>query len=318
MSLLSICQAASRIIKIEVPNSIVANTGEEAAMLLQCAQFEGMALSRRPQGGWVSSIMETDFPIVAIGPVTGTIANTGAGGVAQITLVSTTGIVANTFGVSGEGLQFNTVVKSIDSPTQVTCTLPASTPGVATNLMFGQFAYAIPADFERPIDNTMWDRTRYWPMSGPLSPQQQQFFKSSIFSQATIQRRFWFQNIAGSPYFIINPLPTDNGSVMTYYYVSNAWCQSNAVPPVPQNQWLADTDTGILDEYLMTLGVTYRALDRLGMDYSSALDDYTREVNKAVAQDGGAPSLSLTPRWQPFLINSVTNIQDGFFPSSPV
>lgn len=314
MSLLSICQAVARKIKIEVPSSIIGNTGEEAALLLQCAQDEGEALARRPQGGWINSIKEFDFQTLSLGPFSGTVANTGPNGVAQITgLSSTTGILADTFGVAGTGLQYNSVVKSVDSATAVTLTLPASPAGAATDLMFGQFAFQTPADFERPIDNTMWDRTRYWPMNGPLSPQLQQFFKSSIYSNATIQRRFWFQRINGIVYFVINPLPTDNGSQLAYQYVSSAWCQSSL--GVPQNEWLADNDTGILSEYIMRLGVTWRALDRLGVDYSSALDDYTREVNKAVAQDGGGQTLRIVPSAQPFLLGP-WSVQDGFFPGN--
>jgi hypothetical protein len=317
MSLLTICQSAARIIKIEVPSSIVNNTGEEAQLLLQCAQFEGMALSRRPQGGWVNSILEKQFNTVSLGPFSGTVANTGSGGRAQITgLSSTAGITALLFGVAGNGIIYNSVVASVDGPFGVTLNLPASTTGPATDIVFGQFAYAVPSDFQRPIDNTMWDRTRYWPMAGPLSPQQQQFFKSSIFCQATIQRRFWFQKIGNATYFIVNPLPTDNNSQLAYNYVSNAWCQSSA--NAPQTQWLADTDTGILDEYLMTLGVTWRALDRLGVDYSSALDDYVREVDKAVAQDGGAATLSLVPTVGPFLLSPTTSVSEGSWPSTPV
>lgn len=316
MSLLTICQGVARAIKIEVPSSIIGNTGEEPQMLLQCANDEGEALARRPTGGWIVMQKENDFTVVATGATSATAANSGPNGVAQLTgLASTAFLNANptAFGVSGTGLPYNCFVVSVDSPTQVTLNQPASIVGPHPDYIFGQFAYTVPADFERPIDNTMWDRSRYWQMRGPLSPQQWQFYKSSIYSRATIQRRFRFKKVGTVITLSIDPVPTDTGSQLVYEYVSNGWCQSSA--GVPQSQWLADTDVGVLDEYLIRLGVKWRALDRLGLDYSSALDDYERGVAKAIAQDGGSPILDMAPGQVPFLISSA-GIQDGNFPGT--
>lgn len=296
MTLLSICQAVANYIPVTAPLQIIGNNDQTAQLLLQCAQAEGEALARRPQGGWVAMIKEYDFTTVAIGPLTGTLANSGAGGVAVITgLSSTTGLAAGTFYVMGEGLLDNTIIASVDSSSQVTLNQAASTTGSGISFTFGQSGYALPSDFERPIDNTMWDRSRFWSMRGPLSPQQWQLYKSSVIGQASIQRRFRFRRISGANRFSIDPVPTDNGSALVYEYVSNAWCQSAASPPVPQTTWQADTDTGILDEWLIQLGVRWRALRRLGMSYAEELDEYERQVDKAVAHDGGAAILDLTP-----------------------
>ncbi|MHB8273077.1 MAG: hypothetical protein ACYDD8_31870, partial [Bradyrhizobium sp.] len=94
-------------------------------------------------------------------------------------------------------------------------------------------------------------------------------------------------------------------------YVSNGWCQSEA--GVPQALWEADTDLGILDENLMTLGVTWRMLRRLGLSYNEELDEYEKEVGKAMAVDGGAAILSIVPSTYSFLL-SPANIQESSFP----
>lgn len=315
MSLLTICQGVARAVKVEVPSAIIGNSGDEAQLLLQCAQDEGEALARRPQGGWVAMIQEFDFTTVSLGPFDGVIANTGPGGLAQIVLASTTGIAAQSFYVSGTGLNYNAAVQTVNSATVVTVNQPATTVGAGENFTFSQVAYSLPADFERPIDNTMWDRTRYWQMRGPLSPQQWQAVKSSVYSRATIQRRFRFRQTNGVQTFWIDPPPTDNGSQLVFEYVSNGWCK-NASTGVLQNQWLADSDLGVIDEYLMRLGVKWRTLERLGMVYDAALADYEREVSKAVAQDGGAGILDLAPTGGPWLLGP-WSVQDGFFPSTP-
>src|SRR5512146_56394 len=173
MSLLSICQGVARAIKIEVPSSIIGNGSDEATLLLQCAQDEGEALARRPQGGWVQMIKEYDFATVAY-VLTGTLT---AGSKTVTGITSTAGLAALTFGVSGTGVPANTYTQTVDSLTQVTLTNAALVDG-AQSLTFGQSDYTMPSDFERPIDGTMWDRTRYWAMRGPMSPQQWQFYKS--------------------------------------------------------------------------------------------------------------------------------------------
>jgi len=153
----------------------------------------------------------------------------------------------------------------------------------------------LPSDFRQPVDNTLWDRSRFWSMRGPQSPQQWQLYKSSVIGRASIQRRFRFRRQQGGTgmVFSIDPVPTDNGSQLVFEYVSNAWCQS--ATGVLQSSWQADTDTGILDEYLITLGLLWRVLARKGLSYAAELDEYEREVAKAMSKDGGAPTLDLSP-----------------------
>lgn len=309
MSLLSICQGVARSVKIEVPSSIIGNGSDEASLLLQCAQDEGEALARRPQGGWVQMIKEYDFAIVAY-VRNGTLAS----GTKVITgLSATSDLTALTFGVSGTGVPANTYIQTIDSSSQITLNNAVTVDGVQS-LTFGQSDYTMPSDFERPIDGTMWDRTRYWAMRGPMSPQQWQFFKSTPFARATIQRRFRFRKIGTQVRFSIDPVPNDNGTPLVLEYVSNAWCQSAS--GTPQMAWAADSDVGIIDEYLIRLGVKWRALDRLGMAYDSALAEYEREVDKAIAHDGAAGILNMTPNLGPVLISDF-NVQEGNFPSAP-
>lgn len=312
MTLLSICQNASNYIPVAPPSTIVNNNDQTASLLLAAAQLTGMELSRRPPGGWVSMIEEFDFQTSATGQVTGTIANTGSGGLAQITVAQNAGnntLLApllsdwtNSLSLlpwiaQGTGLINNTqvtAIASISGGTQylISVSTAATQTGSGT-YDFGKSDYTLPADFERAVDNTFWDRTRYWAMRGPLSPQQWQIYKSSVIGKATIQRRYRFREIAGQQRISIDPTPFDNGSNLVFEYVSNGWCQSSG--GTRQTQWQADTDTGILDEYLIQLGVIWRMLRRLGLAYSDELAEYERQVDKAMSQDGAAAILDLTP-----------------------
>jgi hypothetical protein len=92
--------------------------------------------------------------------------------------------------------------------------------------------------------------------------------------------------------------------------VFNAWCKSEG--GVAQNAWAADSDTGILDEYLIKLGLRWRVLRRLGMSYADELDEYERALAKALAHDGGAAILDLAPAGRLALSRPVERAREQF------
>ena len=312
MSLLSICSNVANDLALAAPSSIIGNPDETAIRLLAAAQFEGEALARKPENGWVVMILEHDFTTSATASnISGSVANVG--GFAVVSgLTLNNQVQVGTWQGYGTGLQNNSIVTAVtnaDPNSSVTLSLPPTSTGAGT-FTFGQSDYPLPSDFQRPIDNTMWDRARFWSMRGPQSPQQWQLYKSSVIGRASIQRRFRFREIDGSPHFSIDPVPTDNGSNLVFEYVSNAWCKSSG--GTPQTQWEADTDVGILDEYLIQLGVRWRMMRRLGFAYAEERDEYDREVLKAMAKDGGQAILDMTPNDQLTLIGPWNLPETGF------
>lgn len=296
MSLLSICQQVAADLALAVPPAIVGNGDETATRLLAQAQKAGEDLARAPDGGWVAMIEEYDFKTAAVATQNGSIANSGPGGVAIISGLTLGNAVApSTWYAFGSGVAGNSIVQAVtnaDPNSTVTLNTASNLPG-SGQFVFGQSDYALPSDFRRVIDNTIWDRSRFWAMRGPQSPQQWQLYKSSVIGRASIQRRYRFREISGVQRFSIDPVPTDNGSALVFEYVSNAWCKSSG--GTLQTSWEADTDVGVLDEYLISLGIAWRMLRRLGYAYEEERDEYDRKVAKAMAADGGAAILDLTP-----------------------
>jgi len=297
MTLLSICQAVASVIPTAAPTAIVGNSDETAQLLLNLANEVGEDLARRPDNGWVDMVREYDFTTAAVAQQSGTIANSGAGGVAQISGLTLGSVVQSSgwyaFGTGVLNNSLVTAVTNADPHSVVTLSLPASQTG-SGQFTFGQSDYTLPSDFRAPLDNTFWDRSRFWSMRGPLSPQQWQLYKSSVIGRASIQRRMRFRRGPNATMVLsIDPVPTDNASQLVFEYVSNAWCESSG--GAPQTSWLADTDVGILDEYLIRLGLKYRVLERKGLNYAAALDDFEAAVSRAMSRDGGAAILDLTP-----------------------
>ena len=352
MTLLSICQNAAHNVGIPAPGAIVGSTNPSAVRLLQMARRTGMSLMKR--ANWTALTTEHVF------------------------------------------------------------------------IADGTSSYPLPGDFRSFINDTMWDRSRFWKMRGAMSPQQWQNYKSSIIGRATIERRWRVRlpsgDVAGaSTRFEIDPDigTADHTSIFVYEYVSNNWVRSStnfsivdaspgaggsdyakgdiltltggvgtaaevmvddvsdgvplldddgnqlyaddgvtplyvtapgaitrvevivagnysALPANPaavtggtginatiaftsagasQSDWLADTDTSLLDEDLIELGVTWRMLSRLGMAYAEERDEYEREVDKAVARDGGTMTLDLAPYDRLTLISPYNNVVDGNWPA---
>jgi len=81
-------------------------------------------------------------------------------------------------------------------------------------------AYALPGDFDRVQNETLWNRTQLWPLIGPLDSVEWQRYVSGLVT--TIPRqRFQIKGWA-STQFYVHPTPTssENGQTCVYNYCS--------------------------------------------------------------------------------------------------
>ncbi len=137
---------------------------------------------------------------------------------------------------------------------------------------------ALASDYDRMVPESFFNRTKKRPVFGPISPQDWQFTQSVV--AATLVESF---RIRGTSLLIT---PTASASdTYGYEYISTQWCQSSG--NVAQSAWAADTDTGILSEEIMTLGVIWRFLKAKGFDYSEAFRTYEIAKARAENKDGG-------------------------------
>lgn len=143
---------------------------------------------------------------------------------------------------------------------------------------------AIPDDFDRFIDETFYNRSQTRGVQGPLSAIEWQFNKSVVAS--TIIQAFRQRGNA----ILITPTPAA-GETFAYEYVSRNWCESNT--SVEQPGWAADTDTGLLSEELMTLGIVWRWQKAKGLDYAESFRTYEMQVAQVISRDGGKPRLNV-------------------------
>ena len=73
----------------------------------------------------------------------------------------------------------------------------------------------------------------------------------------------------------------------------------------------ADTDTGILDETTMEMGITWRFKAAHGLDYAEDYRQYQLEVRQAVARNGSAPVLQMDDARRLIVSPYSYNLNDG-------
>jgi hypothetical protein len=135
----------------------------------------------------------------------------------------------------------------------------------------------LPSDFDRFIPETFWDRTNLFLVSGPITSVEWQGFVAGSYSD-TSNRKFIYR---GGSVFIL-PAPA-GGETLAFEYVSKNWCQSSGA--VAQTAWAADTDTGILDEELMTYALIYEYLLSEGLPFEAAAGQYKRYFDILIDSD---------------------------------
>ena len=140
------------------------------------------------------------------------------------------------------------------------------------------------SDFRYILNDTIWNRTQNRPMYGSLTPSDWQLLKSS-----NVSGPFQEYRIKGGSLYLLPAPPA--GETCAFEYLSGNWCQSAAL--TKQSAWAADTDTGILDERIMTSGILWRWKQVKGLDYAEDFRKYEIRVQEAMTRDAGKPTLSM-------------------------
>lgn len=141
------------------------------------------------------------------------------------------------------------------------------------------------ADFNYILNDTIWNRDLKRPVFGPLAASQWQQLKAQSqqgpFNQFRIRAN------------LLRFLPTPTaGQACAFEWVSKNWCQ-NTGATVSYSAWNADTDVGLLDEDLLTLGLIWRWKMAKGFDYAEDFAEYERQITDALGRDAGKPKLNL-------------------------
>jgi len=145
----------------------------------------------------------------------------------------------------------------------------------------------IPADLDRFVNETFFNRTRKRRVTGPLTSEEWQAQQSIVASVLTDAFR-----VRGNS-FLLTPTPPA-GDTYSYEYVSKYWVDTDGDGDGDAVAWVADGDASLLSEDLLGLGTEWRFLKRKGFDYSEIFRTYEIQVMQAIARDGSRRTVSMT------------------------
>lgn len=301
-TMLQLVQQATGELGLAVPISVAGNTAQDTIQQLALLNAVGYELLRapadHPEFNWQALTSEYRFTtqfVIQTGNVT-------AGSAVLTGIPSTTGIVAGTYMVTGTGINQDTYVLSVDSPTQVTMSQAAASSATGATLSFMQTKYAMPSDYQRIVDRTQWDKSKHWEMLGPESPQQWQWLKSGYI--ATGPRIRW--RILGNTFQIWPGVTT--AEYLGFEYVSKNWVTDAG--GTAKGSFTADTDTCLFDDRLMVAGLKLKYFATKGFETQILQDDYDSILAAVMGAEQGAPMLSMAPRLSNILLGP-ENIPDS-------
>jgi hypothetical protein len=295
---------------LPISPTIVGNTNDKTAQqLLAFAQAELEELGRKDIN-WTNCTLEYNIVVSPPLETTGDVTENSP----IITNIPDTSTLEDfNFVPAGSYIPVGARVIDTSTPGQVTMNMQATGTATNTPLTFSKDMYPEPADFDRFIGSTWWDRTNRWQLLGPMSPQVDQWHMSGIV--ATGPRRF-FRQVGPYPnVYRIWPPPAEleNPLQLVYEYQTNKRVKVHGQSFNFAFLFANDDDVPLLDDRVIIAGIKWRFWEQKGFNWLSKKKEYTDMVDRYMARDGGSSKLSLVRQPTSILI-SPNNVQDGFFP----
>lgn len=145
---------------------------------------------------------------------------------------------------------------------------------------------AIASNGYRHIKNgTFWDRTGMLPVAGPLNDQEWQTRKA----MTSTGPPYCYRMRGGK--LLVNPTPSV-GLSWAFEYVSKNWILGADTTTYKQ-YFTLDTDTVLLPEDLLIMGLRWRWKKEKGLEYAEDMQTYEMQVKDALGTNGGKPVLNM-------------------------
>ena len=309
MTLLQMVQAACNEMGVNAPPTLQSAFDQNAIQLLALANREGKECSKAASsaGGWQELRQEYTFNVQSTGLIN-FCSYTAGSNVINVGLTpwyspwssqwslgngippQVGWVICTSGGSNSTGFPANTVVTAVNGSI-ITVSNNATSTNSLVSMAFGKQSYALPPDYDYMISGTQWDRGFRWQIFGPLTPQEWQVLKSGL-SPTGPRRRF---RLMGNMFYL-DPVPYDS-NMLVYEYYSTNWCltggNATTSPSIPASSFLQDTDTYILEDDLMVLGIIWRWRRAKGLDYTQEYDTYSKALQRELGRDTTSRTLRL-------------------------
>lgn len=142
--------------------------------------------------------------------------------------------------------------------------------------------------YRNMVNGTIWDRTSILPVCGPINSRGWQSMKANL-----VQGPLYTYRIRGGK-LLVNPAPPA-GDSWFFEYVSKNWILSADLTTYKQ-YFTLDTDTILLPEDVLLMGLRWTWKKEKGFDYAEDMRTYENQLKDSLGQDGSKPVLSMDSR----------------------
>lgn len=149
--------------------------------------------------------------------------------------------------------------------------------------------YALPADFGKMINQTIWSSNTLQPVQGPMSPQKWELRTEGIVGFGP----FIGFKISGNK-LVLHPTPTVAGEI-TFEYMSNGWVQQYLDPAIFVPYITNDLDTLLFDYMLLVKFLKLKMWSAKGLDTTDLQSEFNLMFNMVTSGDKAAPMLGIVP-----------------------
>lgn len=308
-TLLQIVQTAQAELGLPVSDTVIGNTDQTTVQMYTLCNL--ILDELRQRHNWTA--LQTEYNLVVRVPIN-TTGDTAQNSAVITNIPDTTGLEAAYWTVAGSNIPAAARILSVDSLTQITMTMEATDVAIGTDLVFSKDTYPEPSDFNNFINTTWWDRTNRWALLGPDSPQIDQWHRSGIVTFGP--RRHFRQLGALANTYRLWPPPAEltNPLQLVYEYMSFNCVYVNGGATTAK-YFANDADIPILNDRAIIMELKWKFWEQKGLDWTVKRSDADVYIERLIARDGGANTLSLVNRAPSILINSF-QVQDGFFPGT--
>ena len=144
----------------------------------------------------------------------------------------------------------------------------------------------IATDFGRFSNQTLWNRTTDRRYYGPITAAKWQQLLAVVSGGITNYFRIRGGNL------LMHPTPTAGESVK-FEYVSKNWVDTSGGSTANADKFSGDSQTTVLEEELVVLGVVWRFLKLKGLPYDQQFVDYQNSMAEYSNHDGASPILRM-------------------------
>lgn len=154
-------------------------------------------------------------------------------------------------------------------------TLALEDQGAMTSIATNGFRYM--------VNDTIWDRTSRLPVCGPLDGKDWQAMKALV----SVGPRYRFRIRGGK--LLVNPAPPA-ADAWYFEYVSQNWILG-ADGTTYKQYFTLDTDTILLPETVLLMGLRWSWKKEKGFDYAEDMRTYEMQLKDSLGRDGGKTTL---------------------------